>query len=705
MNKQLDVLKDLNESSNEYQHIILGTYNFEPEFFEGKILPVLRTKDAESIIVLTDKKEYRNRQSEMKEAGTEYYIEDCNVSKIFHPKFLLAVWSEGIKIIIGSANLTKNGWFDNGEIISTLTYFFSEPDTKKEKIISDFRDFLTMIMEKNILKSIKHKSVITKVIEKLPQSKDNTNSEIKLVSNIEKPILEQIQEIIDEPISSVMISAPFFNNEGSVLEFFVKNDCKNFEIFIQPNNVIEFPKEKIEKLSSNGISFKLNKIKFKENESRFIHAKIMIIKTRSNVFCVYGSANPTFSGMLSTFEKGNLELSVINRNSNLGYFDKLIKNESMIIENIGVENIPEREIPNEKESENNIEDKIIDAYLEKNELKLSLETVQNSFEIIFSHNNDDEILKLAVKIEDQKHTIKLNKEQYNFCSKPTFVYFEYLKNDKTIQSDKRWISTQTLELTPRRSDIDLIQKSFGRHNLIKLLNKLKSYSDDSELFFQLLQNVNFGKFGTLETMRSKLSNRKNNNDEDFDYQKISEKGFVLNFENQIDKNMKKINEKLIDIDETKNEEFNQLFNQFLSWSKIIVWMILNKRGKIQWLRFIRRDSEKFTDTVKKLFKNKEFEDNIISKHFWEHVILFCYLIFKLQKKHRYEIKSESEIGVFTETRNKIIEIINEKGYSREFSEMEESLKEYEEFEELDIDITDMERVFREEFGTNFLNNK
>ena len=228
MISQIDILEDLKESSDEYQHVILGTYSFDPDFFELKILPVLRSKDAETILVLTDKNEYHNRFSDMSRAGQEYYIDYCYASQVFHPKFILLTWSEGIKLILGSANLTKQAWFESGEMIGSITYHYSEPNKQVEKILAEFREFLSKIIEKNILKSQKHKLKILDIIKKLPESKKQIDSEIKLIHNIDRPILEQVKQFINKPIKSVKISAPFFNSEGSVLDFFVKAGCKNF---------------------------------------------------------------------------------------------------------------------------------------------------------------------------------------------------------------------------------------------------------------------------------------------------------------------------------------------------------------------------------------------------------------------------------------------------------------------------------------------
>ncbi|KER05482.1 hypothetical protein AAA799E16_01875, partial [Marine Group I thaumarchaeote SCGC AAA799-E16] len=459
MISEIDILEDLKETSDEYQHVIIGTYSFDPDFFEEKILPVFRTKDAETILVLTDKDEYQNRFLDMGRAGQEYYIDYCFASQTFHPKFILLTWSEGIKLFLGSVNLTKQAWFESGEMIGSITYFYSEPDKHTEKILSDFREFLSRALEKNILKSKKHRAKISEVIEKLPQSKEKIDSEVKLLHNIDESILKQINKIVNEPIKSVTLSAPFFNTDGSVLDFFVNAGCKNFDIFIQPNRVTEFPKEKIKKLLSQDISINTNQIKFKENESRFIHAKILIIKTNSNSYCLYGSANPTFSGMLSTPEKGNLEICILSKNSDKKYYDPLIENDSILINKIKIDDVQETTSENIK-SKKTIQENLLDSYLEGKSLILHRDSTIESFDVILAHSNK-EFLKIPIQLTKQELSINLNEEQFAFCSRPTYVFLEYSDNEKVIQSNKRWISTQTLELTPRRMDIERIQKSDG----------------------------------------------------------------------------------------------------------------------------------------------------------------------------------------------------------------------------------------------------
>ena len=143
--QELDLYQDLKDGSDVYEHVIFGTFSFDPDFFEEKILPILKYKEAKNVIVLTDRSEYQRRFSDMKSAGREYYIQECYASKTFHPKFMLATWDKGIKLVIGSANLKKQSWFNSAELVASIEFNTSSKDDEHIQILTAFRKFLTLI--------------------------------------------------------------------------------------------------------------------------------------------------------------------------------------------------------------------------------------------------------------------------------------------------------------------------------------------------------------------------------------------------------------------------------------------------------------------------------------------------------------------------------------------------------------------------------
>jgi len=67
-------------------------------------------------------------------------------------------------------------------------------------------------------------------------------------------------------------------------------------------------------------------------------------------------------------------------------------------------------------------------------------------------------------------------------------------------------------------------------------------------------------------------------------------------------------------------------------------------------------------------------------------------------------KNKGVVRVFAETTRDIIQNIQQKHEFIDSAKINETVKEYNEFENLEIDITEMERIFREEFSSEIIKN-
>lgn len=697
-NQEIDLLSDLKDSSDEYEQAIFGTYSFDPSFFEWKILPIIRGKDAENVIVLTDKEEYKDRFSDMKSAGQEYYVDYCYAKKTFHPKFVLLLWSDGIKLRIGSSNLTKQSWLDSAELVANIQFDKNDSDKESEQIISQFREFLTLLIQKEYIKSQKHQTKIQEIIDKLPQGNTNSHNNTKLVHNLEKKILPQVIDIIYSQIKSVKILAPFFNKENSIIDYLIKKGCNEFEIFIQPDKVTNFPKKAIKNLISAGKKIKIYSIKSKTNEHRFIHAKILILKTKTHDFCVFGSANPTHSGMLSLPLDGNLELCVL-RIEKSNYFDNLVSDELLSINEITVDDIKEnQEEALEPTSSENLT--ILDAYLDKKELIIQPDSVMkiDKCKTLLCHDESDILEISSVVSGDLRIHVELDEKSFEFCSRPTYVKIRIQRNNQEIESDKRWISTQVLELKPRKIDIEKIKITDGRFGLISFLNKLEKFADDSDWFFYFLQRVKFEKIESLEPVRRRIIQRKIGVDEEIEYEKPPKTDIVRSFRDKLEKRQQGLKKTLQNAEEIEISEIERLFNQFLAWSKVIVWFYLRDQKFIDNLRFIRANIEEFLILYDKLDSNQEFKKIVEKNQFWQHLLILSYLIFVFHRKEGYFQNNIGVIKVFAETTNEMIRKFQIDKAVLTAGDFESVFKEYGEFEKLELNFEQISRHYNDEFG-------
>jgi len=706
---ELDILTELKDASEEYHQVLIGTFSFDPIFFEEKVLPVFRSRDAENILVLTDPSEYADKFSKMKLAGQEYYIDYCTSKHTFHPKFMLLSWSEGAKLVIGSLNLTKQAWFDSAELLANLDYDFSNPNKEAQYLFNEFRKFLIKIIENNLLKSSKHKAKLQEVIDNLSWSNiPHDSKETHLIHNIERPILPQVTDIVSSNIVSAKILAPFFNKEGSVIEHLIENGCKKIDIYLQPQKVTGFPKEKILKLIEDGKNIKIFSIKLKENDERFIHAKTLILHTKEGSYCLFGSANPTYSGMLSNCQNGNLELCLLRHNKKNKYFDDLFLSESFEISEIKPQEIADEE-RKELGDGKSIKLRLIDAYLEKKSIFIQFEpkTKSKNAKLLLCRS-EDEFQEIACKVNENEIVLQLTEDQLSFCnSRSTYVKIQLEQDTETIESDLRWISTQALELTPRRMDVKKIQDSGGRFGLISLLNKLEKFSEDADWLFYFLQRVSLERLETMEYLRRKIKRRHFESEEDIEYEKPPEINAIEKLNKKFEKKQGHIRYKAdsFQFDKDSSKSFENLFTEFMALSKFIMWFVIRNQKFVAHLRFIRNILEDWVILIKKIKTENEFpfDKNIFEKlQFWQHLLVFCYLIFSYHRETRFLIKNEGVAKVFMNTYHDVVEEFLEEGKVFSLDDFSKVKEEYEEFERLQIDFEKMARFFQEELGHEIL---
>ena len=701
----LELLRDIKESSDEYEHAIVGTYTFEPAFFEGKLLPVLQGRDAENILVLADPLEYERKFTEVKLAGREYYLDYCKCAKIFHPKFVLLIWPEGGKLLVGSANLTENAWSTAGEIVVSLEFIIAKPDSDARAVFWEMKKFLHGLLAKNMLKSYKHRTKVEEVLSKTWLAKleeQKPSPKIRLLQSLDSPIVQQLfDQIGEEKIQEIEIVSPFFDPKNSILKEFLRAGCRNFTLFIQPENVVGFPRDDVFDARNNGAKIRVVKTRFKGEEKRFIHAKITIIKTDKAVYCLSGSANATRAGLASTAETGNVELCILRKEHNLNYFKYLLDPEVFELSEIDPEDVEVHPVP-DLFSTYKPDLNLTDARLEAKELIIEFEpSIQDggTVEIQLWHQERESPVKLQVKLQNGKIVkTNLDEKTFAFCSEPTFVSISIVAKGRTLNSDKRWISTQALELFPRRRDVERISETNGRFGLVTLFNQLRKAAENLEWFLYYIQWVDFESLGeNLDWARCQLLKRVAS----------AEEGGEVELKERPEIDAREILEKIVNRHHKRFEKYvsdmkggeklpialENLFNLFMFLNKITIWFVLNGFSEIQELRHIRANLEDFSGLLQKLrgkASGKQLDYLIQELQIPAHLILLCSVVDDLQQQHGYTIRADRSKWVVTAFRETYANVLRPwcadirkphpfEGYEVKLTE---AIKEYEEFENL-----------------------
>lgn len=703
-NEPLDLISDIEESSDEYEQAVFGTFTFEPVFFENKILPILQKRDAENILVLVDRSEYEGNFAQVKLAGTEYYLDHCRSGQVFHPKFVLLTWESGGKLLVGSANLNENEWRTAGEILVNIDYDAANPNRDAESVFWEMSQFLQNLVNRRILRSKKH---CQKLMEITTQTKWLANinkpkhsDKIRLLSSIQAPILNQVLEAINEQeVLQVDVMSPFFGEIESLIKKFTELGCKKIRTFLQPDKVVGFSSQDIAKLKKTGVEVEILSSHFKEYEKRFNHAKILILKTKEKAYCLTGSPNATQAGLLETADVGNLELAVLRVEKGPRYFDYITSPDVFNLRTVDAKMIPLKLVPRRKDSMPK-DILLTEARLEGKTLIIEFESnvdEADQTKIILKHSEGKEQQILNSKITGPGSITKeLEESCFQFCSKPTSATLEIVSNGKTLVSSPRWISTESLELAPRRRDIQRIKESNGRYGLISLLNQFGKSSGNVEFLVYSLQWIDFDDLtSNIDWARRRIMHRNTDNLTETEVgllqtTPIDSTQIIQKILNRHQKKLRKTLQAL-DVDEELNERLSKTLDLFLFLSKITVWFVQINPDLIEELRWIRFNSQNLVTTLSELSKdNPRAVKNLVrSLSIAEHMIVLGYIINQIQKKQGYTSRNPSVVGVFKNTLMRVTRFGFEfncfPDSQTSFNQFKEIAEEYKEFTNLDMD--------------------
>ena len=307
-NPRLNIIDEIAKSSG-YDIALMTTFNYDVGFFERAILNQLNAQNIKKVTVFVDSNELGKSISKVSSCniGRRYMVSPIRIDGAFHPKLILLLGEDKAKLFVGSANVTTSGMTTNNEVFNVIRYSSKEPEFID--VINDAIDFFLEIH--NI--SYQLDAGIIEEMKELPYyHRTNSNEEVKLIHNLNKPLLDQVKELIRDPVKEINIAVPYYDNTlaalGSIASMF--NEARTV-LYLQ-NGKSSFPKNKPLRDNTKTIVFN----GFKDSQSNgctnFYHGKVFLFKTDSAAYVMYGSANCTQAALTKTYEdRGNIECDLV----------------------------------------------------------------------------------------------------------------------------------------------------------------------------------------------------------------------------------------------------------------------------------------------------------------------------------------------------------------------------------------------------------
>ena len=200
-------------------------------------------------------------------------------------------------LIIGSGNLTAAGHGNNHEIWGA--FHIDGPDDPKAPLFKQAWEYAKTIgreapgMSMRKLEWIEtHTPWLRDIKQAAQPSGFDIGKGIKafFLTNAGKGILHDMQAIVKEEVLECTVISPFFDNKAAVLlelERLYRN--ARIHIIVQPETCTgDFNDKSFERVQF----FDWNAV-VKEKRPRYLHAKLLHIRTVSTEYCLFGSANLT----------------------------------------------------------------------------------------------------------------------------------------------------------------------------------------------------------------------------------------------------------------------------------------------------------------------------------------------------------------------------------------------------------------------------
>lgn len=597
--------------------VLFTTFKYDQDFFENHIFPHFRNRTFP--LILVDYSEYVKSLLKFKSkfAGTKYFIEPIRVKKVFHPKIFIACSDDDLLLIVGSANLTPQGYLSNAEIVTSIKIDYDEKSAKNA-LLEDIRDFLIKIRE--IVRSTPHKQEIDKIISKIGNAEPSEERKCWLLHNIDKPILSQVKRILDgEKVIEAIVLSTYFSSEIKFYDNFASDFTKNILFIIQKGNN-NLPVSKL-KSWKNIKNVKFGSVNFSPKE-RILHAKLLILKTKNHSYCLSGSANFTESGLYLTAKEGNLEICLLRKEEDRNYFDYLFRNEPFRIKKVNLDSVESVEFPEEGTVEPP-DFHITEATLVGSKLKIKIDEEIKGKRKALIHIGE---LKKEIEIDSNEIVVELNETEIKELNKPCIVSLEIMSNGKHLKSDLRLVNNPHY-FPPKYSVLNCIVKSDEVYWLFSLLDKLAKMPSLSEVLPILEKMEEEGIFDETD--------------------RISREQLILEFQEKIEKipsypahkglkdliqlflrRHRRRVEKAVRGSNVK-DAFN-IITSFIIVNKLILWMVSRNIERINYLSQILVNIRDFCDI--NIHDDKPGEKNypsLLKKHGEEQILTDLGLLYHL----------------------------------------------------------------------------
>lgn len=303
-----------------FEHAFITTYSFGTEFFEDYALDTFKAfQNNGNVSILIDEEEYQElieaatqkSESFPKQANLRYLLHPVRVPGAFHPKiFLFASRQRGL-LLLGSANFTLGGLGSAAEMVAAFSYEEAE-DENALPLFQATLTFFEQVVERWPSEQLKSNlNTLKAEVPWLSKPSDHiSKTDLPvLISNLDRPLWDQLLERFPNPARHLSVLSPFFDAKPTLLKHVLDTSGISKVTIYTQNGITTLtpPWLSVPEFKSGNL-----KVLFcsysDEARPQNLHAKAYAFDCGRETVFAFGSANFTTPALRRTAQNGNLEV-------------------------------------------------------------------------------------------------------------------------------------------------------------------------------------------------------------------------------------------------------------------------------------------------------------------------------------------------------------------------------------------------------------
>ncbi|WP_439642555.1 hypothetical protein [Gemmatimonas sp.] len=315
------------------ERTLVTTFAGGLSYFESRLLDALRAHGRPTVRILVDARQFDTCMGEVgvRFPGVRYEVFPVSASHgyRFHPKTYALLAENRASVIVASANLTLPGFRWNREIFDVLEVrrdpAGTEPPSGDLAAVAGYCDFLEALAGGAVTMAEAAASAARDMAADLRRLVGGSDLLLPpegpwFLHSLHAPILDQVTARIDaSTITHVTAYSPYFDGGSTAVRRLLKEfpAAKTVRIILDPTSTTAFNGQVL-----TGYAKRLQiEIATDEDDdsgrSRFLHAKLLVLRGPVGAWVVSGSANLTSAGLLGVAAprlgsaSGNVEAVVV----------------------------------------------------------------------------------------------------------------------------------------------------------------------------------------------------------------------------------------------------------------------------------------------------------------------------------------------------------------------------------------------------------